>query len=238
MASLACFTLMSCVSSFSWRHVLSQNVLWSSEDGKIRIYVEGIDYDHGHAIIEANAQERIYQTYFNDSSDGIIFFSEDEMKNNSVYTTELRVRSIKDDNKLEVTFKNGSNGTGDPYYDDYSTVLSSRPLKENELDARYFANSWVNEEKELCFRTYSYNVLTTEKEGTYKGEQAFLCFLEGPRFEMKYETGVVFASGTYVTHFDSMDLSFDEGCGREEFGESLEMLWGYASGQVASPFER
>ena len=150
--------------------------------------------------------------------------------------TQFRVESVIDEKKLSVVMSSWK--TGDSYYDHgYSTVLSSRPLEETELDARFFGNGWVDDKKELFLYNLPNNILTTKKRGTYKGKDVFLSFLDGPRFQLEYLEGGVFASGNYVTYFNTRDLIFDEDCGKQEFGESLQMQWADATGHVLSAIE-
>ena len=216
-----CLTLSSCVSSFRWKDALSQNVLWSSADGRIKIKTEGGSFDEGHGTMLINGAEVAFGAYFNESFNRIEFYVADETNEKTGVgdqLTQFRVESVIDEKKLSVVMSSWK--TGDSYYDDhgYSTVLSSRPLEETELDARFFGNGWVDDKKELFLYNLPNNILTTKKRGTYKGKDVFLSFLDGPRFQLEYLEGGVFASGNYVTYFNTMDLIFDEDCGKQEFG--------------------
>ena len=232
-----CLALSSCASTSRWRDALSQNVLWSSADGRIKIKTEGGSFDEGHGVVLVNGEEMTFGVYFNESFNHIEFYVADETNEKTGIGAQLlcfRVDSVIDGKKLSVTLSSWKRG--DPYYDDheYSTILSSRPLEEAELDARFFGNGWIDDKKDFFVYNLPNNILTTKKRGTYKGKDVYLSFLDGPRFEIEYLEGGVFASGSYVTHFDSMDLIFDEECGRQEFGEDMQLRWSDATGNELS----
>ncbi|MCR5693013.1 MAG: hypothetical protein K6G74_03465, partial [Bacilli bacterium] len=148
---------------------------------------------------------------------------------------DIDITSIIEENSFLIQMN--SNASGDPLYDGYSAILSKRLLKEDELDARYFGNGWVNEEHSLYFPNDAWTYLQNNKKGTFEEKTVYLFFLEQSRFEFRYEDDTVFASGEYITHFDNMDLVFDDDCGEDIFGESINMLWADAAGYPLPPLE-
>lgn len=222
------FVLSSCEAPLKLTSYLSKNVLWSSDDGKIEITCQGFGSECGRAILRINNEDVETSVYFSDSYDCLTFNKPTGKEGHAIDVMDLDVKSINDDNSFCLI--TNFNGSGDPFYNNYSTILSKRPLKENELDARYFCNGWINEDSSLFFPSNSSNILKPEKRGTYDDKTVYLWFLEKPRFELRYENGDVFASGEYKTGFDNMDLFFDEDCGKDLFGESMHMLWADAAG--------
>ena len=119
-------------------------------------------------------------------------------------------------------------------------VTCSAPViaTASELDAKYFSNGWVSEEHDLTLPGRVDSFLKPRREGTYKGENIYFRFLDSSRFTIEYqESSEIFASGSYVTHFDNMDLVFDDDCGEDVFGESINMLWCDGVGEPLPPFE-
>ncbi|MBR3674858.1 MAG: hypothetical protein IKN69_01780 [Bacilli bacterium] len=223
--------LSSCIGSFQWGHVLSNNVLWSSDDGRIKIWSEGMHFDKGYASVLNDGEEVAAEAYFNETKGLIIFSINKSLGENEVgkyCIAEYSVKSVVDGKALRIR------PSGNYQNDNYSeTTLTSRPLEESELDARYFGNAWINKETGLFIRN-NLDYLSFSKDGEYKGSKVVFSYCVGQRFEIKYETGSIFASGNYITHFEYMDLIFDEDCGKEEFGESLRMYTAAASGVILS----
>lgn len=227
-AIVPAFVLSSCKAPLTLNSYLSKNVLWSSDDGKIEITCQGFGSERGRAILRINDEDVETTVYFSDRYDCLSFAKPTEEEGHVTEVMDLDVKSINDDNSFCLV--TNFNGSGDSSYDHYSTILSKRPLKESELDARYFRNGWINEDSSLFIPSDPSDILKPNKRGTYDGETVFLWFLEKPRFELRYENGDVFASGEYKTGFDNMDLFFDEDCGKDLFGESMHMLWADAAG--------
>ena len=232
----ACVALSSCISSHRWRYVLSNNVLWSSDDGRIKIWSEGLNFDKGYGSVLINDKEVSTEVYFNESQGHIEFYLYDDVDENrirKVLYLLYYVDSVIDGKALSI--RPGSNWLDDPYYDDYNntSTLTSRPLEESELDAKYFGNAWISEETDL-FVYFNHDYLTFSNEGEYKGSRVVFSYRDNQRFEIEYENGSVFASGNYITHFEYMDLFFDEDRGKEEFGENIRMYTAAASGVILS----
>lgn len=231
-----CLVLSSCISLHHWGYVLSNNVLWSSDDGRIKIWSEGLNFDKGYGSVLINDEEVSTEVYFNENQGHIEFYLYDDVDENrmrKVLYLLYYVDSVIDGKALSI--RPGSNWLDDPYYDDYNntSTLTSRPLEESELDAKYFGNAWINKETGLFIHN-NLDYLNFSKDGEYKGSKVVFSYCVGQRFEIKYETGSIFASGNYITHFEYMDLIFDEDCGKEEFGESLRMYTAAASGVILS----
>ncbi|MBO7120924.1 MAG: hypothetical protein J6V79_00835 [Bacilli bacterium] len=233
-----CLMLSSCVDLFENKVDLSaaflNNVVWSSKDEKIKIICEGWALDRGYGIVNVNDESMFFQVLFIDNYDSLSFFINDKDDPRYFYggvILDLRVKSISETNELNVNVH--SNITGDKYYDEYSTTLVSRPIREDELDARYSGCAWIDEEANLFIHN-NLNYLNPSKNAEFQGNHVLFSYCDDKRFEIKYDDDVVFASGNYVTHFDYMDLFFDEGRGKEEFGESLRMYTAYASGLILS----
>ena len=227
--------LSSCEAPLKLEKFLSRNVLWTSDDGRIEITCQGFGIEEGRASLKINDKDVVASAYFDDLYDCVTFCVTDE-KGRESDVMVLDIESISDDGRFSL--KMNYNASDDPFYDDYSTVLSKRPFKEDELDAKYFTNGWVNEEYDLALpdRIYSYSNMT--KEGVFKGDGIYFRYLDDCRFTIEYqESSEIFASGSYVTHFDNMDLVFDGDCGEEIFGESINMLWCDGVGEPLPPFE-
>ena len=230
--------LSSCEAPLDLDGFLSKNinVLWSSDDGRIVITCQGFAFEEGRALLKINGKDTVTSTCFDDLYDSLNFFVPAGDVGHVYDVMELNVESISGDGKLSL--KMNSNASGDPFYNDYSTILSKRPLKENELDAKYFNNGWVNKEHGLVLPNRIYSYLNPRKEGTFNGKSIYFQFLDDYRFVIEYqESSEIFASGRYVTHFDNMDLIFDEGCGSDVFGMEINMLWASGMGEPLPPFE-
>ena len=228
--------LSSCDSILSVKPALSPNVLWTSSDGRIEINCQGFGGWEGKAILKIDDENVEAFAYFGGAfSASLDFYVSGQKEGQTTLLMQLFADSIVDGNKLSLS--QNVNYSGDSYYDDYSTILSKRPLEEGELDARYFDNAWINEEHSLYLQNGYLDDRETEKEGTYQNKTINMRFLEQSHFEFRYEDGNVFASGEYITHFDNMDLVFDDDCGEEIFGESINMLWADAAGYPLPPLE-
>ena len=236
-----CFVLSSCEAPLKLERFLSQNVVWSSDDKKLEIYLQGFGTEEGIATMVINDKLTSLEACFDDAYDTIYFYEIDpevyDFTAAKKFVIEFYVESISDKSQLKI--RSHCNDTGDGCYDDYLTTLTKRNLEKGELDAKYFSNGWVNEERELALPSRLDSYLKSRREGTYKNKNVYFRFLDVYRFTIEYqETSEVFASGSYMTHFDNMDLIFDEDCGREEFGEVLNMVWADGMGRPIESFKR
>ncbi len=235
------FVLSSCEAPLKVDASLSQNVVWTSDDGRLSIYVQGFGNYEGLATMDINGELMRYEASFNDLFDTIELYEINPWvyKYNApkVEPIEFYIDAIisgKSQMKISADF----NETGDGYYDGYSTTITKRSLKEDELDAKYFSNGWVSEEHDLALPGRVDSFLKPRREGTYKEKSVYFRFLDSRRFTIEYqESSEIFASGSYVTHFDNMDLVFDDDCGKDVFGESINMLWCDGVGEPLPPFE-
>ena len=235
------FALSSCEAPLKLREALSQNVVWSSDDKKLEIYLQGFGTEEGIATMVINDKLTTLEACFDDAYDTIYLYEIDpevyDFTAAKKFVIEFYVESIVDKSQLKI--KSHCNETGDGRYDDYLATLTKTDLEKGELDAKYFSNGWVNEEHELALPSRLDSYLKSRREGTYKNKNVYFRFLDVYRFTIEYrETSEVFASGSYMTHFDNMDLIFDEDCGREEFGEVLNMVWADGSGHPMESFKR
>ena len=235
------FALASCEAPLDLCGAISNNIVWSSDNGRLDLYLQGHGIDEGIAAMSVNDRLVTYEACFDDLYDTVYLYEIDP----EVYdftapkktAIEFYVESIVGKSQLKI--RSIYNKTGDSHFDDYSTTLTKRDLEKSELDAKFFSNGWVNEQGELVFPYRLDSYLKSRREGTYKNKNVYFRFLDVYRFTIEYqETSEVFASGSYMTHFDNMDLIFDEDCGREEFGEVLNMVWADGSGHPMESFKR
>ena len=214
-------------------NLFERNVVWSDEEGKITITVQGGREDYGFANIDINgetikANARFTNDYKMDRYIGIIFQTEecfvgDSSKNGRSLGLDFKESASGDSAIFEI----GSflKETEDPYYVSHSLItLSKRPITADELDARYCVNcSWYSEEIDLSFYQIDDTPYTGKMYGKYNSKDIEFFFLDDCGFKItKGEERL--GEGKYASTFDGMTLSFDV-YGKEEFGESRSLVW-------------
>ncbi|MCR5692686.1 MAG: hypothetical protein K6G74_01770 [Bacilli bacterium] len=216
--------LLSCENRpLAFKKLFERNVVWSDEEGKISIAVQGEADCRGFAKLMINDKEVRATALFTDESTytGISLETEEYTMGLSYDACYgLAFKEMVDSSKA--TFEFGSlSALGDPYFDSGNPVLlTKRPIREDELDARYcFVSRWVSDEINLRITSVKDTPYTGRMFVDYNDKELIFLFLEESGFRFMDGENVV-AEGKYISSFDSMTLRFDV-CGSEEFGESL-----------------
>lgn len=217
-----------------FKNLFERNVVWSDEEGKITITVQGERSDCGFARLLLDGKERRATANFvsNNQLVGIAFESEESMTGvYKGYSLVFRFNKANGDSSA-IFSSSGAN--------DYSSEepltnikLTKRPIAPEELDARYCVrNYWCTEDRKLFLYQLNETPYTGKMSGTYKDNRIDFLFTDDHGF--KIDTGEEpLGEGKYVSTFEGMTLLFDA-YGKEEFGESLSLVWCWANAQIAS----
>ena len=234
--------LASCKSSESaFGKLFERNVIWSDEEGRISIVVQGERTEYGFAKILINNEEtKAIATFCADYDRyryiGINLEPEESVLSRPTSTLSfgLDFKDLKDNDSAVFETGRYLQESGDPYFAHKDEiVLKKRSLTWEELDARYCINNyWCTEDRELYLYSYDQTPFTGKMEGTYKGSKIDFQFTGERDFRIT-EGEKRLGEGEYVPNFEGMTLLFDT-YGKEEFGDRLSLVWCWANAQIAS----
>ncbi len=205
------FTLTSCTGLGYNTFSEEQNVMWTSIDDKITIYV--INTEMGMGTINVNDQE-IEVSYVSYLNGEIIFYNVNSFDNeaeNIFIAGRLRDNHFfNNGTKLSIVFT--INNTGDTFYDDNELEFTKSSLSDEDLTINNVLGTWNNETFNLSIYANYKNALLNQRIGTMvinnHTYNVYFQINENKRFSMIENThNVILFEGTY--EFNSKDYSID-----------------------------
>ncbi|MGE4320784.1 MAG: hypothetical protein AB7E61_05000 [Acholeplasmataceae bacterium] len=188
-----------------------QNVMWTSIDDKITIYI--INTEMGMGTINVNDQE-IEVSYVSYLNGEIIFYNANSFDNeieNIFIAGRLRDNHFfNNGTKLSIEFT--INNTGDTFYDDNELEFTKSYLSDEDLTINNVLGTWNNEAFNLSIYVNYKTVFLNQRIGTMEINNhiynVYFQINENNRFSMIENTqNVILFEGTY--EFNSNDYSID-----------------------------
>ena len=213
-----------------FKKLFERNVVWSDEEGKITITVQGSNNDCGFGTVLVNGQEeRVIADFWSYNVGGVgirleseesalsrpyttkswwLDFKEKKGKNSATFTTYLSFETPDDSSSLPMN----------------TITLTKRVFPEEELEARYSVRSrcW-NNDIGLEISNIDETPFTGRAIGRYNSEDTEFFYLDDHKFRM-IMGGELLGEGRYVTQTDGVTLFFDV-FGSEEFGDSVSLVY-------------
>lgn len=200
--------------------LFEENVVWSDQEEKIKIFVHG-PYNHlGIAKVTINGEETTLKAsfYSDNLNKAIISFTPES---GSVGMFRLMFEETKEENSAVFKAAGHIDDYGDSALTEGSLVtLTKRPMTKADLDARNFTGYiWQAKDREFYLLHRSNTPFDGKMVGKYEEDLVEFKFLEGNNYRMSTDKGLL-GEGKYSTDFNGMTLTFNV-YGSEEFGESL-----------------
>ena len=211
-----------------------KNVVWSDEEGKIEITVQGPRQDRGFAkLFIAGEEIKARAEFCNTNWTGVGISLETETSVLSVsdgvqysyhgYWLEFKKTEGNDSATFEIP--KGLVESGDPYFASIESItLKKRALAEENFDAKYCVNGrWWTKDQNMEIYNLDETPFTGKAMWRYGSENLELFYLEDHGFKI-IEGEETIGEGKYSTSLDHVTFDFDFS-GSETFGESVSLYW-------------
>lgn len=191
--------------------ILENNVVWSSSDGLVNVYVEGGSKTNSIGVI-SYIDSGIKKSNLSTFSDATQSLNVIGQLNQLYFDFEIHR------NNDTIIAKGGPSFFGE----NYVTTLTKRKLSKGELDAKYFVwTTWFNDTLSLEINYGTYSVSTANPKGTFENESIELQFLENNGFSLSKED-LPYCQGRYESKEDGSLVLFPEsGIGLEKLGSEV-----------------